>query len=129
MSPVAQDIVVTGHDRAEIGLMIFPNLAGCRSLCSDLADSSVRELIADDRIRKCISAGLERLRLESSGSSTWALRAMLLAEPPSIDAGEITDKAYLNQRAILENRANLVELLHDEAGHEEVITLSTASAP
>jgi feruloyl-CoA synthase len=44
-----------------------------------------------------------------------------MSEPPSIDANEITDKGYINQRAVLERRAALVELLHAEVPSAEVI--------
>ena len=37
-----------------------------------------------------------------------------MEEPPSIDAGEITDKGYLNQRAVLERRAELVAEIYVE---------------
>ena len=49
-------------------------------------------------------------------------RALVLEEPPSIDAGEITDKGYINQRAVLERRAALVERLHAQPGDAAVIT-------
>src|SRR5262249_7302924 len=40
ISPVAQDIVITGHDRSEVGFLIFPSLAGCRSLCPNLDEDT-----------------------------------------------------------------------------------------
>jgi feruloyl-CoA synthase len=49
------------------------------------------------------------------------VRALILAEPPSIDAGEITDKGYINQRAVLERRTALVEKLHATPAAPEVI--------
>ena len=51
-------------------------------------------------------------------------RCLLLADPPSIDAGEITDKGYLNQGAVLARRAALVERLYGQATHPEVIVIS-----
>ncbi|MBI3427479.1 MAG: feruloyl-CoA synthase [Acidobacteria bacterium] len=99
LAPVAQDIVVTGHDRDEIGFLIFPNLTGGESL-------------TDTRVREAVRAGLQRLRAAGGGSSTYATRALLLTEPPQIDAGEITDKGYINQRAVLERRAAWVERLY-----------------
>ena len=48
------------------------------------------------------------------GSSTRVCRVLLLDEPPSLDANEITDKGYLNQRAVLTRRAHLVERLYDD---------------
>ncbi len=48
----------------------------------------------------------------------------MLAEPPSIDANEITDKGYLNQRAVLERRVSSVERLYDDRD-PGVIVLAT----
>ena len=56
---------------------------------------------------------------QDSGSSTHPVRLLVMTEPPSIDANEITDKGYINQRAVLEHRATQVERLY--AGGEEVI--------
>jgi len=53
-------------------------------------------------------------------SSTRVTRLMVVSEPPSIDANEITDKGYLNQRAVIERRAALVEKLH--SGAEKILT-------
>ena len=63
------------------------------------------------------------LRDEGRGSSTYATRAILLTDPPSIDTGEITDKGYINQRAVLERRATIVESLYREPPDSEVILL------
>ena len=57
------------------------------------------------------------------GSSTFAARALLTTEPPSIDAGEITDKGYINQRAVLERRAAIVERLYQNPPGDDVIVL------
>jgi feruloyl-CoA synthase len=116
LSPIAQDIVITGHDRSQVGLLIFPSLAGCRSLCPNLGeDAPLPMLLADARVRDLVREGMRRLKAEGGGSSTWAARALFLAEPPAIDAGEITDKGYINQRAVLGRRATLVERLYDDS--------------
>ena len=49
---------------------------------------------------------------------------MLMAEPPSIDGNELTDKGYINQRAGLERRAALVEKLYAAQPGEDVIILN-----
>ncbi|MND06042.1 acyl-CoA synthetase [compost metagenome] len=49
------------------------------------------------------------------GSSMHPRRALVVSEPASIDANEITDKGYINQRAVLERRAALVERLYSDA--------------
>jgi feruloyl-CoA synthase len=121
-APVIQDCVLTGHDRGEIGLLVFPSLPGCKALCPDAApDATLAELIARPAVRACIEQGLERLARQGTGSSTYPARALLLADPPSGDANEITDKGYINQRAVLVKRAAQVELLYTEPTPPEVI--------
>ena len=124
LAPVAQDVVITGHDRTEIGFLVFANPAGCVSLCPERPPgTSLGELIADARVRGRVADGLRALAAEGKGSSTFATRALLLAEPPSIDANEITDKGYINQRAVLARRAALVEQLYHASAPAEVIAL------
>jgi feruloyl-CoA synthase len=121
-SPVIQDAVVTGHNQDEIGLLVFPNVDGCRSLCADIPpDAPLARLIGDPRVRAQIEDALRKLAQESSGGSTLPTRVLILEEPPSIDANEITDKGYINQRAVLMRRASLVERLHARDPDPEVI--------
>ena len=120
--PMAQDIVVTGHDRDEIGFLIFPNVPELRKLSANLpADASVDELLHQPAVRAMVARGLARLKKEGGGSAGYAARAMVLVEPPSIDAGEITDKGYINQRLVLTRRADLVLRLHAEQPDHSVI--------
>ena len=122
LAPVAQDVVVAGQDRDDIRFLIFPNLAGCRSLCAESSEGTpADELLADARVRERVRAGLAKLKAEGGGSSTYATHAMFLTGPPSIDAGEITDKGYINQRAVLERRAKLVGQLYAATLSAEVI--------
>ena len=122
LAPVAQDIVLAGHDREEIGFLVFANPAGCRSLCPDLpAEASAEQALADPRVVAHVRQAMARLKQEGGGSSTYAARALLMAEPPSIDANEITDKGYINQRAVLSRRAALVERLYAEPRDAAVI--------
>lgn len=127
LAPLAQDIVVAGADRAAIGLLIFPSVPACRALCAELpAEAPLEQVLAHAAVRERIRAGLERLKEQSGGtSSMYAARALLLAEPPSIDAGEITDKGYINQRAVLARRAALVQTLYASPADPAVIALRT----
>jgi feruloyl-CoA synthase len=101
--PLVQDAVITGHDRDEIGALVFLSPAA-----KDRTD--VPEKMRDV-LRKMATDG---------GSSMVPRRLLVMSEPPSIDANEITDKGYMNQRAVLERRAALVEQLY--AGGSGVIT-------
>jgi feruloyl-CoA synthase len=124
-APVIEDAVVTGHDHDEIGLLIFPSLTGLKSLCTELgADAGLRDMIGHAAVRAALVEGLRRHNALSQGSSMRISRCLLLTEPPSIDANEITDKGYLNQRAVLSKRADLVQHLHGEPPAPDVIRIS-----
>lgn len=119
---IIQDAAVTGHDRSELGLLIFPNIAGCRALCpKSTEDTPLAEIISSDEVRQALAEKLTSYNKDNPGSSTRIQRAIILAEPPNIDANEITDKGYLNQRAVLARRAELVDRLYD--GAEEIIVI------
>ncbi len=109
----AQDVVIAGPDRDFVTAMIFPNLAVCRSMCTDTgAPQSTREVVEHPHVRDRFRSVLDELARQSTGSSTFVARAILLDEPPSLDAREVTDKGSLNQKAVLANRAALVEELY-----------------
>ncbi|MEZ5534805.1 MAG: feruloyl-CoA synthase [Thiolinea sp.] len=114
LKPVAQDIVVTGHGRDAIGFLVFPNLPGCHSLCPDLPeDAPVAEVINHPAVQAHLQQSLANMKAAGSGSSTYASYALLLEEPPSSEAGEITDKGYINQRMVLTRRADVVNKLYE----------------
>ncbi len=112
MAPIAQDIVVTGHDRDSVGFLVFPNVAACRQLTGLGEQAGVQELVDHPAVRARVLEGLRALHAASTGSSTYADRAILLNSPPGVDSGEITDKGYINQSAVLKTRAGLVDTLY-----------------
>jgi feruloyl-CoA synthase len=71
----------------------------------------------------CLKRGLEAHNASATGSSMRIARAMLMVEPPSIDGNELTDKGYINQRAGLERRADLVARLYAQKPDQDVIVL------
>ena len=119
---VIQDAVIAGHDRDEIGILVFPNIAGCRALCPDLAEEApLDEVIEQPSVRQALVEGLQSHNINNPGSSTRIMRALIMTEPPNIDANEITDKGYMNQRAVLSRRAGMVEILFADTGSNIVI--------
>lgn len=123
MVPLAQDIVVTGHDRDSVGFMIFPNVAACRQVAGLDAQAPLDQVLSHPKVRQGVVDGLRALHAASSGSSTYADRAVLLTTPPSVDDGEITDKGYINQAAVVNTRSSLVEAMYESQPGPEVILL------
>jgi len=114
LAPLAQDIVVTGHGGDEVRFLVFPNIAACRAHAGLSDNAAADEIIGHAKIRAAIGQGLAKLKAHGSNSSGHATRALLLAEPASVDGGEITDKGYINQRAVLTRRAGAVAMLDDD---------------
>ena len=86
--------------------------------------ATYEEVVRHPEIVACLKRGLEVHNKSSGGSSSLRVaRAMLMVEPPSIDGNELTDKGYINQRAGLERRAQLVERLYADRPDEDVIVL------
>jgi feruloyl-CoA synthase len=106
LEPYARDVVITGADRNEIGALIFPNVDACRRLTAGV------DVTADARVREEVRARLASAAHASTGSSNRVCRAILVREPPSLDAGEMTDKGSINQGALLKRRADLVDELY-----------------
>ena len=104
LAPLALDVVMTGHDRSEIGVLIFLSEAA-RKLPQDEVAATVREALGSMK----------------GGSSQVPTRALLLPDGPSMAAGEITDKGYINQRLVL--RTAEVEALYASPPSARVITL------
>lgn len=98
-SPLVQDVVVCGHDRDQLGLLIWPAPAAAG--------------MPDSEFRSGLSEKLKEWNASNPGSSTAIRRFRILGTPPSIDANEITDKGYINQRAALSSRSDDVAALFD----------------
>jgi feruloyl-CoA synthase len=123
-SPVVQDALVTGQDRPFVGLLAWPNLHACRQIVGD-PEASYRDVVQHPLVLQCLKRGLQAHNATSAGASSLRIaRAMLMVEPASIDGNELTDKGYINQRAGLERRADLVERLYADRPGDDVIILN-----
>ena len=83
----------------------------CHSARAGHASAAAAALLPAELANR-IRAALQALHREAGGSAQSPSRALVLAEPPSSEAGEITDKGYLNQRAVLNRRAADVAALY-----------------
>jgi feruloyl-CoA synthase len=116
-APYVMDAVVTGIDRDAIGLLVFPRIENCHASSMLPADATVEQVLASAPVRTFFAALLAQLNANASGSSSRIDRLLLLAEPPSIDHRELTDKGSINQAAVIARRAGVIEAMY--AGAEE----------
>lgn len=113
LAPLASDLVITGADRNQIGVMIFPDVAELKREGFELTDDNgafVCKLLQGELRRRLAERGRE-----VSGSSSLISRAIVLSEPASMPEGEMTAKGNLNFRKILLRRKDLLERLYDDA--------------
>nr|WP_235437007.1 feruloyl-CoA synthase [Pseudomonas fluorescens] len=111
-APYVQDLVVAAPDRECLGALVFPRLYECRRLAGLGAEASEAQVLASAPVRQWFGDWLQRLNREASGNASRLEWIALQVEPASIDRGEITDKGSINQRAVLQWRAEQVENLY-----------------
>jgi feruloyl-CoA synthase len=125
---LVQDAVIAGPDRKFTSALFFPALETCRKLCAGISPNApASEVFARPEVRAGFQERLDSFALASTGSTTRIERAILLDTPPSIEVQEITDKGSINQKAVLKNRAALVEDLYREPVPAHVLSLTKES--
>jgi feruloyl-CoA synthase len=125
LGDLVHDVAIAAPDRDFVAALIFPNIDGCRAACGAASrDLAIAELLRSPALTSRIEGALADVARNSTGLSTSVARAMLMAQPPSIDAHETTEKGSINQKAVLANRAALVELLYAEQPSVDVIEVT-----
>jgi feruloyl-CoA synthase len=122
-APLLRDVVIAGINRDEVSALVILDLDGCRLINPTLPLDDLAVTAADPLIRKAFRERFEKFLATSTGSSTRITRAILLDAPLSIDRGEVTDKGSINQRAVLDARAALIDQLYSPTPAASVITL------
>jgi feruloyl-CoA synthase len=122
-APLVRDAVIAGADRDDLTVLVFPDIEACRKFAGAAADAPPAAVLADAKLRDEFRRRLNALAKQSPGSSTRLCRMILMAEPPSLDAGEATDKGSINQRAVLTRRQALVEELYAPQKSANVISI------
>ena len=115
-APYIQDVVITGLNMKEVGAMVFPT-PKVRELCDLPADTSLHDVLDHPAVLAKFQGIVNELAKTATGSANRIARLCLLADPPTIDRGEITDKGSINQRAVLSHRADTVAKLHADELH------------
>ncbi|MFO1299660.1 MAG: feruloyl-CoA synthase [Burkholderiaceae bacterium] len=122
-APCVQDAVITGIDRDDVGMLVFPRLDECRKLAGLGDDVGADEVLRHPAVRAHFQSLVDRMWREGTGSASRVARAHVMSVPPSIDRDEVTDKGSINQQAVLRQRAALVEALYRDAGADDGILL------
>ncbi|HJW39614.1 MAG TPA: AMP-binding protein [Rhizomicrobium sp.] len=119
-SPLVFDCIVCGQDKPFVGLLVWPVAAAAAQICGT---SDMAAIASDPKFRGALREKFAAHNRAQSGSSTRIKRVTVMAEPPSIDGHEITDKGYVNQRATMDRRRNLVDKLFAASPEEDVIEI------
>ena len=114
-TPYVFDMVIAGQDKPFVGALIWPSPA----MLPTLGDNPLETLAA------VLKERISEFNRTAGGSSRRIGRFTIMLQPPSIDAGEITDKGYVNQRATLENREALVQALYAEPPGPAVVSVAS----
>jgi feruloyl-CoA synthase len=110
-APYVQDAVITGLNLKEVGALIFPSPA-VRKLAGLPEGAPLSQVLESAPVQAHFQKVADQLAATATGSASRVARLYLMAEPPSIDKGEVTDKGSINQRAVLKHREALADALH-----------------
>ncbi|OUR80262.1 hypothetical protein A9Q83_01930 [Alphaproteobacteria bacterium 46_93_T64] len=122
LDPLVRDVVIAGHDREEIAILIVPNEAVMKKA---IENGHVMEgpesLVSQTEILDAVREKLETYHKTNKNKSRFVAHALIMGYPLSSDENEITDKQYINQSAVLGNRAQLVERLYNKVSPPEIL--------
>jgi len=121
--PLVQDAVITGINRDDVGAMLFPRPDECRKLAGLGDDVPLPDVLHHPVVRARFQQLADGLWRDATGSASRVARLHVLAEPPSIDKGEVTDKGSINQRAVLQHRDALVQALYEGTASDPFLIL------
>ncbi|MBV8753981.1 MAG: feruloyl-CoA synthase [Hyphomicrobiales bacterium] len=122
-SPALQDAVIAGENRGFICLLAWLNPAACRNLIGAGAPEDLAGLTRHPAVRAHVRTTIASWNAAQTGTSQRIARVALLAAPPSIDENEITDKGYINQRRVIERRADEIDRLYASSADDEVLVI------
>ncbi len=113
MGGLVSDAVIAGENRDDLRALLLPNWGRLRDLAGQ-TDAAPESLARDGAVRAALAAGLDAQARSAGGSATRVVAALILTQPMSFERGEVTDKGSINQRAVLRERADLVESLYSD---------------
>jgi feruloyl-CoA synthase len=120
--PLIHDAVICGHDQRYLAVLAWPSLQAAKALCSDPTATTLADILSNEAVIAHVRAALAHYNKQAGGSSRRIERLIFLLEPP-VPGVEIVEKGYINQRATLERRADLVAKLYMPTPGPEVIVI------
>ena len=123
-APLVRDVVVVGINRDTLSALVVLDLDGCRLINPNLPPGDIAAAASDPLVRAAFRERFAKFLTTATGSSTRITRAVLFDTPLLIDRGEVTDKGSINQRAVLEHRADLIESIYAPTPSAQIIALS-----
>lgn len=111
---IVNEVTITGADQSYLGALVFPNFDALRKITNN-SDMEIAEILEDQSIREIFREKLITLAQQNTGSSTLIRKILLVSTPPSLENHELTDKGSVNQRAVLNNRPELIDEIYAES--------------
>ena len=111
---LVSDAVIAGEGRSDLRALLVPNWAGLREVVGDAPEPLAAPALSDPALRALLAARLGAHARAATGSAARVVAVLVLDQPLSFDRGEVTDKGSVNQRAVLRERAALVDALWSE---------------
>lgn len=117
-----EDLCVTGANSYAVGLLIFPKLETCAHLAGmTLGVDSVENILNSNPVQIWFKQFLNEFNRAATGSSNTVAMLALMAVPPRLDLGEVTDKGNLNQNNIIKHRAHIVEDMYEQVSDNTLV--------
>lgn len=117
-SPLVFDAVIAGQDKDFAAALFWPSPATFESYVKKAEGDMMAAFM---RLTGELTEKVRAFNAKEKGSSRRIRRFIVMTEPPSTDAGEITDKGYVNQRCVTDRRGNLVEALYSDPPGQGVV--------
>jgi len=115
------DAVVCGLNEDSVCLLGFINEGYCQRLVGE--DIEMAELISHPTVIEAVRSGLKTHNSQFPNAASRIARILLQPTPPQADAGEITEKGYINQNKAQSSRADDVAKLYSAEPSDEIIIL------
>jgi feruloyl-CoA synthase len=127
LRPLANEVVIVGADRKDVRMLIFPDWEACGAAAGLDPASPPARLVSDKTLRAILHERLAEIAAAGTGSSNRVVGALLVENPPSGAAGELTEKGTVNSRALQRNRPELLEALFGDTD-ERVLRIVVEAA-